>query len=154
LFHQLYTVFVQAPYRGTVGGTARLYFQGPATRRVGELASFEESLRIGTITADPPIRFGGLLFAGALMEIIPMAMISATVRYCCPDRAYWSLKSEQVYGLYFPSVDRKGFLSLHRYLGQFERKKWGRLDQFLTQQELRYRRDGVYNGIPFSHPLG
>lgn len=153
LFHRLYTVFVQAPFRGAAGGSARLYFHGPTSRRVSEPLCLEESLRIGSITADPPIRFGGLLFAGALMEIFPEPMLSAFEKFCSTNNSHWTLKLSQIESLYLPSVDREEFIFLHRYLGQFERKKWSTLDKFLTRQEFRYRREGVYTGVPFSQPL-
>ena len=151
LFHRLYSIFVQAPYRGTGGGAARLYFTGPYARRISESGSFEESLRLGAMTAEPSVRFGGLLFAGALLDIIPESILFAVEKYF-PGSKQWSLVSGQCYGLYMPSVDRKGYKFLHQYLGQFQREKWVKLDKFLAIQELRYYREGIHTGIPLSRP--
>lgn len=150
LFHRLYSIFVQAPYRGTGGGAARLYFTGTfARRRTSELASLEESLRLGVMTAESSVRFGGLLFAGALMDVFSESMLFAVESYSSAN-TQWSLVSGKTFGLYMPSVDRKGYQFLLDYLRQFPRKKWLKLDQFLAIQELRYHREGVYTGIPFA----
>lgn len=148
LFGKLFSVFLQAPYKGTHGGAARIHFQTERRGQFAEPKSLEHSFSIGPSTADSSSRFGSMLFAGSLLGIITES------RYMVLTRAYEAVNPSSLLprDLYqaaaFPYLDRRGYGVLHDYLGIMPRSQYPMLERHLQLQEYRYTREGAFDGRP------
>ena len=69
---------------------------------------------------------------------------------CWPEvgQINWPL-TELNRSIFFPSISSMDVCFLHEYLGRFDRNRWPLLDEFLSMQEQRYRREGVVTELIF-----
>ncbi len=143
LFNKLFCIFLQAPFHGGRGGSARIHFQTERGMRFSDPTSFEQSIFKGASIADPPSRFGSMIFAASLLDIIPYSRFLMFIE-ACEDAKIGLLISRDLHrAAAFPYVDGAGYRALHRYLGGFPRKDFPLLDRHLQLQEVRYAREGV-----------
>lgn len=149
LFNKFFNIFLQAPFRGSFGGAARVYFQRRNGLRLAEPVSLEESILIGPSSADVHSRYGSLMFAASLLGILPVPRFIMFVRRCEAESFGWSLPENLHLAAALPSVDRAGYEFLRDYLGRFSRMEFPLLDHYLRFQEQRYYREGVHSGHSF-----
>lgn len=146
LFTKLYRIFLQAPYKGSHGGAARIHFHTGRHGRLTESKSLENSFLMGPSTADSPSRFGSMIFSGALLGIISES------RYMMLARAHEAVRFNSLFprdlhqAAAFPYLDRVGYGVLYDFLGVIPRAKYPLLDRHLQLQEYRYKREGVFDG--------
>lgn len=149
LFNSLLSIFLQAPFRGSRGGAARIYCQSERGVRFADPPSFEQSILSGPSTADSSSRFGGVMFAALLLGIIPQARFLMFIKACEYGKKSMLIPKDLHRAAAFPHVDRAGYLVLHRCLGSFPRKDFPLLDRHLQLQETRYAREGVLGAHRF-----
>lgn len=148
LFSKLYRIFLQAPYKGSHGGAARIHFHTERHGRFTEQKSLENSFLMGPSTADPPSRFGSMILTGALLNIISES------RYMMLARAHETVRFNSLFprdlhqAAAFPYLNRDEYGVLYKFLGLVPRAKYPLLDRHLQLQEYRYKREGAFDGRP------
>jgi hypothetical protein len=151
LFNRLFTIFLQSPYHGSRGGVARIHFQLERGMRFADPTSFEQSLLSGPCTADPPSRYGSLVFAASLLGVLPLSRFTMFADACKNGKTGMLIPTDLHRAAAFPYVDSAGYRVLHSYLGRFPRKEFPLLDRHLQLQEARYAREGVAAVHPFGN---
>jgi hypothetical protein len=149
LFSRLYRIFLQAPYRGSLGGIARVHFSTERSRRFIEPQNLEHSFLIGPSTADSSSRFGSAMVTGALLGIIKESRYSAFARIHATANYNYLLPQALHRAAKFPQLDKRGYGILHGLLGTISRADYPLLDRHLHLQEKQYKHDGVFDGRPF-----
>jgi len=111
--------------------------------RFSDPTSFEQSIFKGASIADPPSRFGSMIFAASLLDIIPYSRFLMFIE-ACEDAKIGLLISRDLHrAAAFPYVDVSGYSALQRYLGGFPRMDFPLLDRHLHLHEFIYARDVV-----------
>ncbi len=149
LFNSLFDILLQAPFHGSRGGAARIYFQSKVSTRFADPESFDLSILKGPSTADPPSRFGSMLLAASLLGVLPPSRFSIFIKACEDTETGLLLPNDLHKAAAFPHVDKAGYRVLHQYLGAFPRKDFPLLDRHLYLQEVRYAREGVVGAHRF-----
>lgn len=146
LFEKLYRVFLQAPYKGSHGGIARIHFSTERRGKFTESETLDHSFLTGPATADASSRFGSIILAGALLGIISES------RYVMLASAHESVNHNALLprdlhqAAAFPYLSRSGYRTLHSFLGLIPRKSYPILDRHLQLQENKYKHDGAFDG--------
>lgn len=146
LFRKLICIFLQAPYRGTHGGAARVHFQVGRGAQFAAPNSLLESFTMGPATADSSSRIGGMVLAASLLGIIPESRFLGFLESYEAMNMNSMLPRDLHRAAAFPQVDRVGYGVLHAYLGYIPRSMFPILDRHLYLQELRYKHEGVCDG--------
>lgn len=146
LFSKLYQIFLQAPFKGSHGGAARIHFHTQRRDRFAESQTLEHSFMIGPSTADSSSRFGSMILAAALLGVI------TETRYLVLSRAHETtvfhslLPADLHQAAAFPYLDRRGYGVLYEFLGIVPRASYPILDRHLQLQDQRYKSDGTSDG--------
>jgi hypothetical protein len=148
LLNKLICIFLQAPYKGTHGGSARIHFQIERGAQFAAPNSLLESFTIGPATADSSSRIGGMVLAASLLGIIPESRFLVFIESYEALNMNSMLPRDLHRAAAFPQLDRIGYGVLHDYLGFIPRSMFPILDRHLELQELRYKREGVSDGRP------
>ncbi|MFL1491075.1 TniQ family protein [Pseudomonas antarctica] len=149
IFNKLYSIFLQAPYKGGRGGAARIHFQSERGARFADPLSLEHSFIIGPSTADPSSRFGSMILAASLVGIVSESRYSMFVRVWELANPSSLLPRDLHLVAAFPHVDRIGYQVLKKYLGYVPKTFFPVLERHLLLQEKRYAREGVFDGYTF-----
>ncbi|WP_455884025.1 TniQ family protein [Pseudomonas protegens] len=149
LFCRLYRIFLQAPYKGSLGGIARVHFSTERSRRFIEPKNLEHSFLIGPSTADSTSRFGSAMLTGALLGIVSESRYSAFARIHAAASYNYLLPQDLHRAAKFPQLDKRGYVILHSLLGTISRTDYPLLDRHLHLQEEHYKHDGAFDGRPF-----
>lgn len=148
-FSKLMHVFLQAPFKGTHGGAARIHFQAERGTQFAAPNSLMESFTMGAATADCSSRIGGIVLASLLLGVIPESRFLAFVQSCEVMNINYMMPRDLHRAAAFPHLDRVGYGVLHDYLGDMPRSRYPILDRHLQLQEDRYKREGAFDGRRF-----
>lgn len=145
LLRNLYSLFLQSPYRGCRGGSARLFFN--ARRGVtADADSFIVSCTYGLETADLRSRLVSLVISAMLLDLIPANAALLLNKQNNTGINFWPITEDIRRRFFLPAVDSKSYEDLRVYLGRFTRERWPKLDRFLEFEEQKYRQMGVHSG--------
>ncbi|WP_346780108.1 TniQ family protein [Pseudomonas sp. MPFS] len=148
LLSRLTCILLQAPFKGTHGGSARIHFQARRGIQFAAPNSLLESFSVGAATADSSSRIGGMVIASTLLGIIPESRFLEFVQSYEVMNVNSILPRNLLQAAAFPQLDRIGYGVLHDYLGYVPRSRFPVLDRHLQLQEDRYKREGVFDGRP------
>lgn len=145
LFYALYCVFLQYPTRRSHGGVALGFFERKRNLVTADFLNFQESLMKGIEAASPLNRFGCYMLIVLLMDVLPSKMIQVFNHLITQNSENFPALDSLVQSIYFGNVNSDEYNMLCVHLGEFPREKLSLLDCFLSMQEARYKKSGVYS---------